>query len=251
MFDLGGLQILRPWSRATLLLFCMKIGILVPTSSKDRSWEKPEYSYLYKFFQSCKKTFCKEHTYVFYIAYDFDDPFYLKHAEFFTNLGLDIRFTVSKEEKGWVTRLWNILASQAFHDGCDYLFQCGDDIFFHQKGWVSASIEALQHANNLGVTGPKTEENAVILTQAFVHRTHIEIFGFFFPEEIKNWWCDDWINAIYPKNWLKAKYTCGNLGGKERYTIARDGKYFLPECVKRDMQRVAEYKQKKLKTLVG
>jgi hypothetical protein len=227
----------------------VKIGVILPTTSRGRTWEKPEYSYLYKFFQSFKKTLSKEHTYVFYVAYDYDDAFYLAHIPVFQTFGFEIRFVASHEEKGWVTRLWNMLAKMAYEDGCEYIFQCGDDIFFHAKGWVQACIDTLRAVGNVGLTGPRTMENAVILTQAFVHRTHLDIFGYFFPEEIKNWYCDDWINAIYPKTWLKSKYTCGNVGGKERYTIAREGKLFLLQFAQRDKEKVMAYMaSKKIET---
>lgn len=230
-----------------ILVGMVKIGIILPTTSKDRQWEKPEYSYLFKFFQSFKKTCCKEHTYVFYIAYDADDPFYIEHNGFFKTLGFDIKFYISQEEKGWVTKLWNILAKLAYDDGCEYIYQCGDDILFLQKGWVNESINVLKKNNNIGITGPLTVNNLVILTQVMVHRTHLDIFGYFFPEEIKNWYCDDWINAMYPKTWLKSKYACSNSGGKERYSIFREGKEKLFEIAQRDVQKVADWKKLKFK----
>ena len=46
--------------------------------------------------------------------------------------------------------------------------------------------------------GPTLDtNNARILTHAFVHRTHVELFGCFFPVAFKNWWSDDWISAVY------------------------------------------------------
>ena len=54
----------------------------------------------------------------------------------------------------------------------------------------------LEENNNIGLTGP-INNNSSILTQAFVSRRHMLIFGWFFPEEIKNWYCDDWYNIIY------------------------------------------------------
>jgi hypothetical protein len=88
----------------------------------------------------------------------------------------------------------------------------------------------------------------VILTQAMVHRTHLDIFGYFFPEEIKNWYCDDWLNAMYPKTWLKSKYVCSNSGGKERYSIYREGKEKLFEIAQRDSKKVADWKKLKFKS---
>ncbi|CAN0073607.1 unnamed protein product, partial [Hapterophycus canaliculatus] len=28
-------------------------------------------------------------------------------------------------------------------------------------------------------------------------RTHIDVFGRFFPASFKNWWSDDWISNVY------------------------------------------------------
>jgi hypothetical protein len=37
----------------------------------------------------------------------------------------------------------------------------------------------------------------VLLTHAFVHRTHLGIHGRFFPKAFKNWWSDNWITSVY------------------------------------------------------
>ena len=77
--------------------------------------------------------------------------------------------------------------------------------------------------NNIGLTGP-TNNNQRILTQSFVSRTHMEIFGWYFPEEIKNWCCDDWYNFVYqPDNFYPLKdHFCSNDGGEPRYDINND-----------------------------
>jgi hypothetical protein len=81
--------------------------------------------------------------------------------------------------------------------------------------------------------------NSRILTQSFVSRKHFDLFGYYFPEELKNWFCDDWINetyrglgAYYP---LRAHY-CANMGGTPRYVI----EHMRPQCtalVQRDIAR--------------
>jgi len=50
---------------------------------------------------------------------------------------------------------------------------------------------------NFGVTGPTDQNNDLIFTHAFVHRTHMEVFGHLFPPSFKNWWSDDWITTVY------------------------------------------------------
>ena len=55
-----------------------------------------------------------------------------------------------------------------------YFYQCGDDINFKGNNGVNDSKKNLQDNNNIGLTGPI---NNRILTQAFVSRKHMEIFG--------------------------------------------------------------------------
>ncbi len=39
-------------------------------------------------------------------------------------------------KKGHLTAMWNRLFKKAYQEGCDYFYQCGDDIQFLDKGWV-------------------------------------------------------------------------------------------------------------------
>jgi hypothetical protein len=92
---------------------------------------------------------------------------------------------------------------------------------------------------NKGITGPidwgrdqfNTKHNVggkFILTQTFVSRKHMDIFGFYFPEEIKNWFCDDWITNVYiskNKYWPIRKRIL-NKGGEPRYTPEGRGEQF-------------------------
>ena len=98
-------------------------------------------------------------------------------------------------------RHWNIIFLKAYQDSCDYFYQCGDDINFKTSGWINDSISILEQHNNIGLTGPINNNN-YILTQAFVSRKHMEIFGYFFPENIINWGCDDWYNFVYKPDYF-------------------------------------------------
>ena len=112
------------------------------------------------------------------------------------------------------------IVPKAYDEQCEYFFQCGDDIYFTTKGWVNDSIKMLQDNKDIGLTGPINNNNR-ILTQAFVSRKHMEIFGWFFPEEIINWCCDDWYNWVYQPNHFYPlnNHYCSNLGGEPRYDI--------------------------------
>ena len=92
------------------------------------------------------------------------------------------------------------MALKAYDDGADYLYQLNDDTILVSKGWAETMIADLAGsmvAPNVGVAGPLDTNNERILTHAFVHRTHVDIFGAFFPPAFKNWWSDDWISAVY------------------------------------------------------
>jgi hypothetical protein len=116
--------------------------------------------------------------------------------------------------------MWNILFKNAYNNNCDYFYQCGDDIVFNTNNWVKDSIEVLKKHNDIGLSGP-VNNNARILTQAMVSRKHMDIFGWFFPEEIINWCCDDWYNIVYSPKYLfiLKNHYCSNEGGNPRYEI--------------------------------
>ena len=88
----------------------------------------------------------------------------------------------------------------AYESGFDYFYQVNDDTQIISPNWAIEFINALKYnpiASNVGVTGPLDTHNDKIFTHSFVHRTHIEIFGYYFPPSFKNWWSDDWISTVY------------------------------------------------------
>jgi hypothetical protein len=209
----------------------MKVGLLVPCTSKGRQWTNIKQTYFYNLtFKTFLMNQDKEHEYHFYLGVDNDDPIFTNAAEQdvirrFTNIfkNIHIHFVVLNIQKGFLTKMWNELYKLAYTSGCEYFYQCGDDIHFHTAGWVNDSINTLVLSNGVGLTGPINNNNR-ILTQAFVSRKHMEIFGYFFPENILNWGCDDWYNHVYqPNHFFPLKnHFCSNEGGEPRYLI--DGK---------------------------
>lgn len=94
---------------------------------------------------------------------------------------------------------FNFLMRAAFDDGADYLCRVNDDTEFITP-WAAQSIEILLgfEPPNVGVVGPICNEgNTQILTHDFVHRTHLEIFEFYYPPVLCDWWMDDWITKVY------------------------------------------------------
>ena len=221
---------------------CELIGILIPTTSFKRKWTTFKDTIFYQIYlQSFLKTYCSNYSYVFYLIVDDDDKVFsdsiiqteiIKYVN--QNKNLSLKFiSTNGIPKGWVTKMWNRAFLQAYKDGCQYFFQCGDDIMFETKGWVHQSVEALKKHNNVGLTGPIDNGRFVngnpifmpggarfIHTQAFVSRKHMEIFGTFFPEQIKNWFCDDWITKVYyPNHFYILKCYLKNVGGEPRYNV--------------------------------
>lgn len=206
-----------------------KVALLIPCTSKGRSWKNIQETYLINY---SIKTFLltqnKEHFYTFYIGYDLNDHIFdnkenHKYISRYSQVFRNIKFTfipMIDVQKGHLTKMWNILFDVAYKDGNEYFFQCGDDIFFTTKNWVNDCISTLKQHKNIGLSGPMNN-NSRILTQAFVSRLHMDIFGYFFPEEIINWCCDDWYNEVYKPNYFYplTNHFCSNQGGPPRYYI--------------------------------
>ncbi len=49
----------------------------------------------------------------------------------------------------------------------------------------------------VGVTAPEDAGNKRVLTQSFVHRTHVEALGLYYHPVFKNWFSDDWVTRVY------------------------------------------------------
>lgn len=207
-----------------------KIGILVPCTSRGRdTWTSVRDSYFYNLtMKHLLLTQDKEHQYTFYIGCDKDDRIFGDRHQYaalvrFTTVFKNVSFAIvqfDKIAKGHLTKMWNVLFQNAYDDGCDYFYQCGDDIAFETNGWVNDCIKVLREHGGIGLTGP-INNNFRILTQAFVSRKHMDIFGWFFPEEIINWCCDDWYNLVYsPDHFFPLhNHYCSNDGGEPRYII--------------------------------
>jgi hypothetical protein len=246
----------------------MKIGFIIPSTSKNRdNWKSIKDSYLYRLsINSFISVMDKEHTYVYYIGYDSDDRIYAdkeQHEDIYkvTTIFPNISFQfvdLDGIEKGYHTKMWNKLFKKAYDDNCDYFYQCGDDIRFKTKHWINDSIEELQKHNDIGLTGP-VNNNPRILTQAFVSRKHMEIFGYFFPEEIINWCCDDWYNLVYKPNYFYPlmEHFASNDGGPPRYTINNDASFHEQEKFHKKLvelrayaNEIAERDKKKIETYI-
>lgn len=228
------------------------IGFPIPTTSRGCNWTSVKDSHLFKLMlPNFFATYTPEYNYKFYIGIDDDDPLYSQPEQQelikkvfsrYPNMTVSI-VSMSGIPKGHLTKMWNRLLKMAYEEGCDYFYICGDDIIVETPGWMKKAVEILKEHNNIGITGPMScNGNTNIITQTFISRLHWKLFGCAFPEEIKNWYCDDWINLIYRPEYvyLMPEYKSYNLGGKERYDIVR-GQGILNYLVKRDRATLENY----------
>ena len=82
----------------------------------------------------------------------------------------------------------------------------------------------------------------------------MELFGHYFPEEIINWCCDDWINLVYQnigRFYPLTAHFCINIGGDPRYEINNDAKFRLSfrksvENLRKTTAKMAENDAKKI-----
>jgi hypothetical protein len=89
---------------------------------------------------------------------------------------------------------------EAYLDDMEYYYRVNDDTLMLSPGWTETYIEVLHGFDPplIGVVGPVHRGgNEFILTYDFVHRTHINIFGYYYPRLFTDWWADDWMTAVY------------------------------------------------------
>mmetsp|Transcript_22478 Transcript_22478/g.57932 ORF Transcript_22478/g.57932 Transcript_22478/m.57932 type:complete len:334 (-) Transcript_22478:693-1694(-) len=80
------------------------------------------------------------------------------------------------------------------------MVRVNDDTEFITSDWINVGVKGLRehHPPNVGVTGPLCKQgNQAILTHDMVHRTHLDIFGDYYPAVFSNFFVDDWITHVY------------------------------------------------------
>ena len=201
-----------------------KIAFLIPTTSNKRLWNNFRETYLSSVLLSTLKKLTLDYDIKLYVGYDHDDRLYsnINLPKNEDNMELEwIPF--DSNFKGKPTHIWNELAKKCINDGYEYMQVCGDDIAFDQNTeWLRLFIKLLQKNNNIGFSSGFSNNNQ-IPTQFLLHKKHYEIFGWIFPPQIENYFCDNWMHDLYGKkgNWLK-EFSHQNVGGEPRYTPKND-----------------------------
>mmetsp|Transcript_26317 Transcript_26317/g.58480 ORF Transcript_26317/g.58480 Transcript_26317/m.58480 type:complete len:416 (-) Transcript_26317:243-1490(-) len=116
--------------------------------------------------------------------------------------GLEVVFHSFPQPSGGHRIPLNEICREAYVDGADYIVRINDDTEFVTPYWTSLGVRRLRSFQppNVGVVGPTCHQgNREILTHDMVHRTHVDIFGTYYPKDFKNWYVDDWISQVYDK----------------------------------------------------
>ena len=151
-------------------------------------------------------SFCKTastgFSYHVFFAFNFDDAFFSENpnGKLFLNALNEVIKEVcaprhvkveihlkSSPYSGNPTWAQNDAMMRAYLMNMDYYYRINDDTIFTSKHWTENFIEALQSVDppNVGVVGPLASRPGDALMCDFVHQTHIEIFGFYYPREIE------------------------------------------------------------------
>ena len=104
---------------------------------------------------------------------------------------------------GTENKVINEIANLAYKEGAEYMCRINDDTEFITQNWTSLGIEMLANFKppNVGVVGPTFKQgNTQIMTHDMVHRTHLDIFNYYYPPVFENWFIDGWITLVYKPN---------------------------------------------------
>ncbi len=220
------------------------------------------------FFKQLLPSFCRTlssngYCYTFYIGYDYNDQILSvqHHRDIFIDkyntivsqvcpktddLMFSVKF-VKCNHKGKPAWAQNDAMMTAHMDNNSYYFMVNDDTIFVTLNWTNIYINHLKSHNppNVGVVGPKHGGgNTDILTYQFVHRTHFDIFNFFYPRIFTDWWADDWISKVYTEKFtekienVKLIHTMEN---GQRYQVNFNVKRFVGTQIHKDRSTLTRW----------
>lgn len=206
-----------------------------------------------KFMPSFCDTYSKHLIYSFYFGYDFDDKFFSgeENRNAFRSKLLSycnvqkVKFVECKYKQR-PTWSQNDAMMIAYLDDNDYFYRVNDDTIFESIGWTEAFITALKSYDpkNIGVVGPLHRGgNEQILTYDFVHKSHIDIFGQYYPKLFTDWWGDNWISYVYaPHRVSKLSFvSILHVSLPTAYTVRMNLEKKWQRQVLKDRERLKEY----------
>lgn len=188
------------------------------TSAGIKGIKRKNFTKKLSFFVDLLPSFCRtasQHfNYNFYLAYDAKDLIFnqqtllLTFKEMFIlqsqkgdclrfNLSLHLVICPHNKKPAWAQ---NDAMMEAYLDGNEYFYRINDDSKIITANWTEAFVDRLSKFSpaNVGVVGPNHKGgNLGILTYDFVHRSHVDIFGFYYPRIFTDWYADEWITKVY------------------------------------------------------
>ena len=184
-----------------------ELKIAICTLSKSRkTWKNVRTTpFYYLFMQSIHNTTrydWKDYKITLHVGVDSDDEFWVQFQQSFVEIAaLDFGLTLIVHNYAKQRRLpFNELMHDAAHTGVDFLVRLNDDTEILTIGWIRHAVKQLESftPRYVGVVGPFCSQGKTeIMTHDMVHRTHLDIFGTYYPETFTNWYVDDWMSAVY------------------------------------------------------
>ncbi len=214
------------------------------------------------FLTSLLPSFCqtasKGYDYRFYLAYDKNDV-YMTRDSFRRTFCATFRalaeshcphnssysiHLVKCNHSGYPAWAQNDAMIQAYMDDTDYYYRLNDDSVMLTPKWTEIFIRNLSSFDppNVGVVGPLHKGgNRHILAFDFVHKTHIDIFGFYYPRKFPTWHADHWITDVYkPKRSKKlaSVQVVHTMAAGRRYFPTYMGNSAISHAIQQDITRL-------------
>ena len=107
---------------------------------------------------------------------------------------------VQCDHAGKPTWAQNDAMLEAYLDNVEYHYRVNDDTRFQTPNWTELFVHQLSLFDppNVGVVGPRhSGGNTGILTYDFVHRTHVDVLGYYYPRAFTDWFGDNWMTKVY------------------------------------------------------
>ena len=195
------------------------IAILATTTSKSMKNFTFEKLILFdKLLPSLTRTLECEFRYVFMLGFDSGDPFFdldknkksiqeifnvnTKSVLLLKGIMIDLILIGVDNPNKKPGSVFNEMARSAYSMNAQYFYRINDNTEMIDP-WSSVFINILKSLpSQIGIVGPQCfQGHSKILTNYFVHRTHLEIFDmFYYPPELTDWSLDDWITNVYGWN---------------------------------------------------
>ena len=178
-----------------------KTVFIIPSTSRNMNYKNVESCSLIKIlYASLKKLDTSKYT--FLIGTDDDDEFYNHNiVALKSTLPKNFHFhSLNNFDKSYVC-IVNQLANIAIKDyNADYIYVFADDLEVYDLNFIETDfIPYFEKNGNICLGWGLDETNLHLCTHPFVSKYHVKHLGYFYPSDIKNWNCDDWIHQVYEK----------------------------------------------------